>query len=167
MKDTTRMVEITQQLLVILIVMTIMFFIQEIPGSNVLQTALPEWPYILTLFFAVSTRYFFGVTAAFIVGLIEDAFLGVPTMGLHAIIYALSAFAIISIRYRFRQHSIVVQSLIIGVLVTVKVLLLMIYSSVVYNFPAYFWVFLSIPASILTWPLVHVFFSFFSFQHDR
>lgn len=167
MMDTAKIMDITQQLLVVVIVMTVMFFIQEIPESNVLQTALPEWPYIMTLFFAVSTRYFFGVTAAFVVGLIEDVFLGVPTIGLHAIIYTLSAFTIISIRYHFRQHSVVVQSLIIGVLVAVKVVFLMIYSSVVYNSPAYFWVLLSIPASMLTWPLVYVFFSFFTFQHDR
>lgn len=163
--DSSRLLDVIQQMLFIIIIMTVTFFVQELPNSNVLQTALPEWPFIFTLFFAVSTRYYFSVSAAFLVGLVEDAFLGVPTMGLHAIIYTLAAFTMIIIRHRFRQCSIVLQSLIIGLLVLLKVVLFMIYNSVVYAFPAYFWVLLSVPASILAWPLVHVFFSYFSHRN--
>lgn len=159
---TTELTDNLQQLLVIILVIGATFYLQELPGSNVLQTALPEWPFILTLYFSVSSRYFFGVFSAFTVGAIEDVFLGVPTLGLHAVMYTLASFFIILIRFRFRQYSIFLQSLIIGFLVLLKVFFFLIYNSIFYSLPAYYWMLLSLPASILTWPLVHLFFSYFA-----
>lgn len=96
----------TQQLLVILLMMALAFYLQELPTSNVLQKSLPELPFILTLYFSVSSRFFFGVISAFVVGIIQDVFLGVPTIGLHAAIYVLAAFTMITIRLRFKHMSI-------------------------------------------------------------
>lgn len=162
MIKTNDITDSLQQLLVILLVIGATFYLQELPGSNVLQTALPEWPFILTLYFSVSSRYFFGVVSAFVVGVIEDVFLGVPTLGLHAIIYTLASFFIILIRFRFRQYSVFLQSMIIGFLVLLKVFFFLVYNSILYSFPAYYWVLLSLPASVLTWPLVHLFFAYFA-----
>lgn len=151
-----------QQFFVVLLMMLLAFFIQELPTSNVLQMVLPEWPFIFTLYFAVSTRYFFGVTSAFVVGLIEDVFLGVPTLGLHAGIYVLGAFILIISRLNFIHMSLASQSLTIGLLVLIKILIVATYSAIIYNFPSHFWVFLSVPLSILLWPGIHLFFRFFA-----
>lgn len=155
----------SQQLVVTLLLMVFAFYMQELPTSNVLQKVLPEWPFILSLYLAVSSRYFFGVVSAFVVGVIQDVFLGIPTMGLHAAIYVLCAFFLISTRLRFKYLSIFFQSLIIGVLVAFKVLVLMLYETILYSPPTHLWVLLSIPLSMLVWPLVHMFFAFFSETH--
>lgn len=155
----------TQQLVVILLLITIFFYFQELPASNVLQNALPEYPYILTLYFSVSSRYFFGVFSAFIVGIFQDVFLGVQTIGLHAAIYVLSAYVMLTIRLRFRHMSIFSQSLFIGMMVALKVTILILYETILYSPPVHFWVFLSVPLSMLIWPLVHMFFSFFAAKY--
>lgn len=155
-----------QQLVIILLLMAMAFYTQELPGSNVLQKILPEWPYILTLYFSVSSRYFFGVISAFITGVIQDVFIGVPTMGLHAGIFVIAAFVMLSIRLRFKHTTIFIQSLIIGLLVAFKVVVLMIYESVLFSPPVHFWAFLSVPFSMLVWPLLHMFFSFFAAKHS-
>lgn len=154
-----------QQLLIILLMLVLAFYVQELPTSNVLQLSLPDWPYMLVLYFSVSTRYFFGVFSAFVVGIIQDVFLGVPTLGLHAGIYVLSAFILIAGRLRFRHLSLASQSLTIGLLVFVKIVIVMIYSSIFYSIPSHFWHFLSVPFSILLWPGIHVFFQFFASRH--
>lgn len=164
--NTTPFAHFLEQLLIVIIVIATMFYLQELPTSNVLQTALPEWPYVLALYFSVSSRYFFGVTSAFIVGLVEDVFLGVPAIGIHALTYMLSAFVIISIRVQFKQMTILLQSLVIGAFVLSKVIIIVVYNSVFYSLPAYFWMLLSVPASVLLWPLIHAFFSFFASRYD-
>lgn len=155
-----------QQLAVVLLMMVLAFYVQELPASNVLQTTIPEWPYILTLYFAVSSRYFFGVISAFTVGVIQDVFIGVPTIGLHAAIYVLSAFFMLNIRLRFRHMNITTQSLLIGTLVALKTVIIMFYESLLYSPPVHFWVLLSIPLSMLIWPLLHMFFTFFTQKHS-
>ncbi len=156
----------TQQLLVILLVMALAFYLQELPGSNVLQKSLPELPFILTLYFSVSSRFFFSVISAFIVGMIQDVFIGIPTIGLHAGIYVISAFIIIMIRLRFKHMNLLLQSLTIGILVALKILLVTLYETILYSPPTHYWVLLSIPLSMLAWPLLHVIFSFFSEKHE-
>lgn len=155
-----------QQFLIIVMMMALGFYLQELPGSHVLQTLLPEWPFILTLYFAVSSRYFFGLVSAFVVGLIEDVFLSTPLLGIHALIYVLVAFILITTRLRFRHLSIFSQSLVVGALVFFKVLALMIYNSILYSPPSHFWGMLSIATTMLAWPLLHVFFGFFASKHD-
>ncbi len=155
-----------QQFVIVLLMMAVAFYVQELPVSNVLQTVLPEWPYVLTLYFAASSRYFFGVISAFVVGLIEDVFLGVPTLGLHAGIYVLAAFILIAGRSRFRHLRLTGQSLMICLLVLMKVVMVMIYNTVLYAPPAHFWALLSVPLSMLLWPLLHVFFRFFANRHS-
>ncbi len=126
---------------------------------------LPEWPFILTLYFSVSTRYYFGVVSAFVVGLLQDVFLGTPTLGLHAAIYVLAAFAIIAGRVHFKHLSLMSQSMTIGFLVFFKIVVVTIYSAVFYSSPSHFWNLLSIPFSILLWPCTHLFFQFFADRH--
>lgn len=151
-----------QQFLIIFILMSLGFYLQELPTSNVLQSILPEWPFILTLYFSVSTRYFFGLASAFFIGLIEDVFLAAPVLGINAFVYVLVSFILISTRLRFRHMSIFSQSLVVGLLVFLKVAVLMIYNSIFYSPPNHFWVLLSVPTSMLVWPLLHIFFSSFS-----
>lgn len=155
-----------QQFVIIILMMTVAFYLQELPTSNVLQTALPEWPYLLTLYFAASSRYFFGVISAFVIGIIEDVFLGIPTMGLHAVIYVLAAFILIAGRLRFKHMRLPGQSSVIGLLVLAKVLIVMVYNAVLYVAPAHFWALLSVPLSMLLWPLLHLFFHFFASRHS-
>lgn len=155
-----------QQLLVITIMMLLGFHLQELPSSNVLQTVLPEWPFILTLYFSVSSRYFFGLFSACIVGLIEDVFFVSPMLGIHAFIYLTAAFILIIMRLRFKHLSVFSQSLMIGSLVLFKVIVLAIYNSVLYSLPSHFWMLLSVPVSMLVWPLLHIFFTFFSSKRD-
>lgn len=155
-----------QQFAIILVMMLLAFYVQELPTSHILQMILPEWPFILTLYFATSTRYFFGVISAFIVGLIEDAFLDVPTLGLHAGIYVLAAFILVAGRLRFKHMTIPMQSLTIGMLVLMKFIIVTIYSAVFYSMPSHFWALLSIPISMLLWPGVYLFFRFFSDRHS-
>lgn len=151
-----------QQGISIILVMLLAFYIQELPTSNALQMTLPEWPFVLMLYFSVSSRYFFGMISAFLIGLVQDVFLGVPTLGLHAAIYVLAAFIIMSMRMRFRHMSIFSQSVVVGLLVLLKIILIMVYEAVFYAMPNHFWSVLSIPLSMLLWPAVHLFFSFFS-----
>lgn len=151
-----------QQFLIILLMMGLAFYLQEIPTSQVIQKALPAWPFIFALYFAVSSRFFFGVISAFIVGLIQDTLLSVPTLGVHAAIYVLAAFIMISIRMRFRYFSLLTQSLIIGSLVFLKILSVMLYESLFYSPPSHLWDFLSIPSSMLLWVVLRLFFLFFS-----
>lgn len=153
-----------QQLLGVMLMMLLAFYLQELPTSNVLQMTLPEWPFILVLYFSVSSRYFFGVLSAFIVGMIEDVFLGIPTIGLHAAIYTLAAFVMIMLRLRFRHMSVFSQSLVIGLMVLFKILIVMIYQAIFYTMPNHFWVVLSVPLSMLLWPGIHMFFAFFATQ---
>lgn len=155
-----------QQFVIVILMMALAFYVQELPISNVLQTALPEWPFVLTLYFATSSRYFFGVISAFVVGIIEDVFLGVPTLGLHAAIYVVVAFILIAGRLRFKHMRLSSQSLMIGVLVLLKVATVMIYNTVLYAMPTHFWAFLSIPLSMLLWPVLHAFFHFFASRHS-
>ena len=150
-----------RQLVVVFLLMLLAFYMQELLTSNVLQKSFPEWPYLLTLYFSVSYRYFFGVISAFLVGIIQDVFVGVPTIGLGAIIYVLASYFLISTRLRFKHMSIFLQSLSVGVLVTVKILIVMIYEAIFYSPPTHFWVLLSIPMSMLVWPLFHMFFAYF------
>ncbi|MGY0399373.1 MAG: rod shape-determining protein MreD [Ostreibacterium sp.] len=152
----------SQQLLIIVLLMIGAFYIQELPSSNVLQKILPEWPYILTLYFSVSKRYFFGVIFAFFIGITQDVFLGIPTIGLHAIIYVLSAYFMMTISLRFKHMSIFSQSLVIGLLVLFKMLVIMFYEALLYSPPVYFWVILSIPLSMLVWPLLYMLASLFN-----
>lgn len=153
-----------QQLVSIILMMALALYVQELPSSNVLQTALPEWPLILNIYFAVSSRYFYGVISAFVVGIIQDVFLG-SIIGLHAGIYVIIAFIMLTIRLRFKHMSIFTQALLIGLLVFAKVLIVGIYETLLYSPPAHLWVILSIPLSMLLWPLVHMFFSFFAGKH--
>lgn len=155
-----------QQCLVVIIMMLLGFYLQELPGSNVLQTLLPEWPFILTLYFSVSSRYFFGLTSAFIVGLLEDVFLVSPLLGIHSLIYVVAAFTLIATRLRFKHLSVFSQSMVVGALVLFKIAVLMVYNSVLYSPPSHFWLLLSVPLSMLIWPLLHVFFAFFASKHD-
>lgn len=155
-----------QQLVIVILMMVLAFYLQELPSSNVLQTALPEWPYILTLYFAASSRYFFGVVCAFIVGMVEDVFLGIPTLGLHAAIYVIAAFILIAGRLRFKHMHLPGQSLMIGLLVLSKIIIIMIYKTVLYVSPAHFWALLSVPLSMLLWPVLHIFFRFFTNRHS-
>lgn len=154
-----------QQLLVAIVVMILSFFMQELPGSNVLQSALPEWPFLFALYFAVSSHYFFGILLAFCVGVIEDVFLGVPVLGLHAAIYVLAVFVMIASRLRFKHMSVTGQGFFVGLLVLAKVLVVMIFEGVWYSPPAHYWIALSIPMSMLAWPLINMFFGFFSVKH--
>ncbi len=156
----------TQQFVVILLTMALGFYLQELPGSNVLQKSLPELPFILTLYFSASSRFFFGVISAFVVGLVQDVFVGIPTMGLHAGIYVLAAFTMITIRLRFKHSNIFTQSLIIGLLVAIKITLVIFYETILYSPPVHFWVLLSIPLSMLVWPALHVIFIFFAEKHE-
>ncbi len=156
-----------QQIIIVMLMMTLAFYVQELPSSNVLQIILPEWPYILTLYFAVSTRYFFGVVSAFVVGLVQDVFVGIPTLGLHAGIYVLGAASLMIGRMNFVHLSLPLQSLTIGFLVFVKITLVAIYGSIFYNMPSHFWSILSVPFSIILWPGVHVFFQFFADKHKH
>ncbi len=155
----------SQQFVVVFLMMSIAFYLQELPSSNVLQMILPEWPFILTLYFAVSTRYIFGVISAFIIGLIQDVFLGIQTLGLHAGIYVLAAFVLMAGRMHFKHMSLANQSLVIGALVLMKLVLFTLYNSVFYSVSSHFWSVLSIPFSILLWPGVHLFFQFFAAKH--
>ncbi len=154
-----------QQLVVVLLLMAIAFYIQELPSSNVLQQTLPEWPFILTLYFSVSSRYFFGVASAFFVGIVQDVFLGTPTIGFHALIYVLCAFALQIMRLRFKHMSVSSQSLVIGTCVAFNACALMLYESVLYSPPTHLWIFMSVPLSMLVWPMLHMFFAFFSEVH--
>ncbi|PIE82607.1 MAG: rod shape-determining protein MreD [Cardiobacteriales bacterium] len=156
----------TQQFLVILLVMALGFYVQELPGSNVLQKSLPELPFVLTLYFAVSSRFFFGVTSAFVVGMVQDVFIGIPTIGLHAGIYVIAAFMLIMTRLRFKHLSILMQSLSIGALVALKIVLVTLYETILYSPPAHYWVLLSIPLTMLIWPLLHLIFTFFAEKHE-
>lgn len=156
-----------QQLLVMVVMFVLAFYLQELPASNVLQTALPEWPFLLTIYFAVSSRFFFGVTSACIVGLLEDAFLAVPTLGLHAAIYVLAAFIVMSISIKFRHYLLVSQALVVAVLVFLKVLLVMIYYAILYALPVHFWALLSVPASLIAWPVILLFFNFFKNRYSE
>lgn len=155
-----------QQCLVVIIMMLLGFYLQELPGSNVLQTLLPEWPFILTLYFSVSSRYFFGLISAFIVGVLEDVFLVSPLLGIHSLIYVVAAFTLIATRLRFKHLSVFSQSMVVGALVLFKIAVLMVYNSVLYSPPSHFWLLLSVPLSMLIWPLLHVFFAFFASKHD-
>ncbi len=156
----------TQQFLVILLVMALGFYIQELPSSNVLQKSLPELPFLLTLYFSVSSRFFFGVISAFVIGVIQDVFIGIPTMGLHAGIYVLCAFIIIMIRLRFKHMNIMTQSITIGAFVLLKIVLVTLYETILYSPPAHFWALLSIPLSMLIWPVLHIIFTFFAEKHE-
>ncbi|PID67018.1 MAG: rod shape-determining protein MreD [Gammaproteobacteria bacterium] len=152
----------TQQFVVIVLMMALAFYLQELPGSNVLQKALPELPFILTLYFAVSSRFFFGVISAFVVGMVQDVFIGIPTLGLHAAIYVIAAFVMIIIRLRFKHMNIFIQSFTIGVFVLVKILLVTLYETILYSPPVHLWALLSVPLSALVWPLLHLLFAFFA-----
>ncbi len=156
-----------QQFLVILLVMALAFYVQELPSSNVLQKSLPELPFILTLYFSVSSRFFFGVISAFIVGMIQDVFIGIPTIGLHAGIYVIASFIIIMIRLRFKYMSLPLQSLTIGLLVLLKILLVTLYETILYSPPTHYWVLLSIPLTMLIWPLLHFIYTFFAEKHEN
>ncbi len=142
------------------------FYLQELPSSNTLQNVLPEWPLILTMYFTLSNRFFFGVISAFFIGLIQDVFLGVPTLGLHAGIYTLMSFTLIVSRLYFIHLNLTAQSLFIGALVFTKICIVMIYNSIFFSTPNHFWIFLSIPFSMLLWPGIFVFFQFFAKRHS-
>ncbi len=156
---------IMQQIVVITLMMFFAFYLQELPTSNGLQFVLPEWPFLLTIYFSVSSRYFFSVTSAFFIGLVQDVFLGIGTLGLHAGIYVLAAFIITTMRLYFKHSNIVMQSLIIALLVVIKIIILAIYSAIFYSIPSHYWSFLSIPLSAFAWPLVYYFFHFFASRH--
>jgi|GEM_PF-4866799 len=141
--------------------MALAFLMQALVKSNVLRGALPDWPLIFALFFAVSPVFRFGLTGAFIVGLLKDVFLDTP-MGLHAVIYVLLVFVMMSLRPRFKYMDIVNQSLIIGCLVFIKVLTMVVYEGILYTFPRHYWALLSVLLSMLFWPLVCMLFRFFS-----
>ncbi len=155
-----------QQLLAVIVIMVMGFFLQELPGSNVLQSALPEWPFLFTLYFSVSSRHFFGVFSAFLLGMIEDVFLGIPVLGLHAAIYVLAAFVMIAMRLRFKHMSMTGQSIFIGMLVLVKIVVTVVFESIWYSPSAHYWIALSIPLSILMWPMINLFFGFFFIKHS-
>lgn len=150
------------EFVIVAVMTTVAFYLQEMPNSNVLQMVLPEWPYILMLYFSVSTRYYFGVISAFTVGVIQDVFLGIPTLGLHAGIYVISSFILITSRLRFKHLTLASQSMSIGLLVLFKIILVTIYSGVFYSTPTHFWSLLSVPLSVLLWPLLYLFFQFFA-----
>ncbi len=156
-----------QQFLIIVLMMILAFYLQELPSSQVLQKTLPAWPFVLSLYFAVSQRFFFGVSSAFIVGLIQDTFLSIPTLGLHATLYVLAAFVIISIRMRFKYFNLLYQCLIIGSLVFFKILAVMLYESLLYSPPSHLWDFLSVPSSMIFWVVLRFFFLFFANRYQQ
>ncbi|PIE46695.1 MAG: rod shape-determining protein MreD [Gammaproteobacteria bacterium] len=153
---------LAQQFLIVIVMMILAFYFQEIAGSQVIQKALPAWPFVLTLYFSVSSRFFFSVFSAFIVGLIQDTLMSIPTLGLHAGIYVLAAFVIIVSRMQFKYLSLMSQTLVVGALVFVKILAVMLYESFFYSPPSHLWDFLSIPFSMLFWIVLRYFFLIFS-----
>ncbi|PIE45470.1 MAG: rod shape-determining protein MreD [Gammaproteobacteria bacterium] len=155
-----------QQGFIVAVSLLAAFYIQELPSSNVLQLVLPEWPFLIVLYFSVSSHFFFGIVVAFGVGLIEDVFLGMPVLGLHAGIYAISAFVMLALQNRFEHINLVTQTLIIGVMVLFKLIVITLFASIWYSPSLHFWAFLSIPISMLMWPLLNLMFAFFPSRYQ-
>lgn len=150
-----------RHLLYFLFLMGCAFVIQELPNSNVLQSTLPNWPLLLVIYFSMSYQIGIAVTLAFIVGAVQDVFMGMP-IGLNAFAFTLSAFFIVRSRYKHRATSVVKQGFLVMIAVLFTVLIKLIYSSIVFSPAKYYWILLSVPTSFIAWNLIHMFFSFFS-----
>lgn len=131
-------------------VVLVAFFINEMPTSGVLQSLLPDWPFLVVLFFSVSERWRATVIFAFFVGLLQDQFIGTP-LGVYAFIFTLCAYIISQYRKRFRYAGMMFQTMIVGLLVLLKVILVLIVNSFMYSLPGYFWSLLSVPLSMFAW----------------
>lgn len=135
------------------LVVCVAFFVNEMPTSGVLQSLLPDWPFLVVLFFSVSERWRATVIFAFIVGLLQDQFIGTP-LGVHAFVFTLCAYIISQYRKRFRYAGMMFQTMIVGLLVLLKVILVLIVNSFMYSLPGYFWSLLSVPLSMFAWVIL-------------
>ncbi|MPV86422.1 rod shape-determining protein MreD [Ostreibacterium oceani] len=150
-----------QQIIVIALLLLIALYLQEIPSSNLVQGVLPEWPLLLVIALSASSRYRLAIAFAFVVGLFQDVFLGVPTLGLHAAIYTLIGFIMVSARNYFTNLSVLIQAVFVAIVVLIKVFVVSLYYAILFSGPTHFWTLLSVPFSLIAWPLVQLAVTFF------
>ncbi len=136
----------------------IAFYIAELPVNNTLQVILPEWIFLLTLYFAVSQRYQVNTCVVLLIGLLQDLFIETH-LGIHGFIYVVCFFILFTIRTRFKLMAIPVQAIFVGALVFVKVGVLFLYNILLHSTPNHYWSFLSILTSITAWVGFYIVFS--------
>jgi len=121
------------------------------PLPIILNAFRPDWMILVIFYWVLALPHRVSIVHAFILGLLQDLLLG-STLGMHALIFSILAYAV-SINYqRIRHFTLVQTTLLVGLfVVTSKLSLYMIASSIqpIVLHRDYFW---SIFTSMLIWP---------------
>lgn len=104
----------TRAALTILVTLFIAFSLTIVPRPYWADALWPSWVALVVFYWAIALPEFFGITLAWIVGLLMDALLGAP-LGAHALALVLVAFIAARAYVKLRMASVWQQALTVAV----------------------------------------------------
>ena len=125
-----------------------------IPMGDWLMPWRPEWVAVALIYLMFNWSGQIGVFVAMAVGLLVDILEGAPVIGQHALGYVAMTYFFVTLAQRFRTFPLVQQSIVVGMLVGINLLVVKLTTQLFsysgaglsYWFPAL--------SSMLVWPLI-------------
>lgn len=129
------------------------------PLPIMLNAFRPDWMILIIFYWVLALPHRVSIGHAFILGIVFDLLLG-STLGMHALLFSLLAYIIITNYQLFRYFTLVQTTLLVGMFSLLSKLLLYVMASSLQDIilhKSYFW---SVFTSMLVWPWFFLFLRF-------
>lgn len=130
-----------------------------LPLPTMLNAFRPDWMILIIFYWVLALPHRVSIGHAFILGIIFDLLLG-STLGMHALLFSLLAYIVITNYQLFRYFTLVQTTLLVGLFSLLSKLALYLMASSLQDIilhKSYFW---SVFTSMLLWPWFFLFLRF-------